>query len=795
MISVKSSISKPNLIFFQYEYDKNLPEFLLLHKLEHAACLGLSFNVTVISQDCDYEEVCDKYEPDLVVFESGVPNPACRRLEIKNTHKHPNVLKLGFLHADSFCSARAGFFSDMDQWGIDTFFAIATSAPEHLRSVSDRLYIWPNSINPQIYHDYQQWKTIPVLFTGNNGSLYPWRQRLLKIVSKHYPSLICPHPGYSTKKTVKHVATGEAYARMLNAAWMVPACGTVAKEVVRKHFEIPACGSCLITERSAALEAAGFVDMVNCVFADEHDILDKLYVLFSDAAKRDEVIRGGHELVMARHTNHHRDQILQWFKLQKHLKGNERIVQPDPFKPLAIVRTSPNEAVPYFVAGGQHLQLLELGDKKVSEGKYLEAEHLYLKCSGYIQYMPEPKLRIARCKLYQGKPGSAMRWISQPLQFTLVEYGASSPDPLEWAYFVICLLCQGKTSLAAKRLADFSWMDHSELARLRTVMRMLGIYTGSVANAHDVKVIPSIHNLPAQDWEEWFQQLHLMLSACGQGAIAKRMLSAQRLNIAFGENRKISTNKTVDLFPTRNLQQKINGLKLMRVKNKIEQYEATLKYFLRDLLHKTEERYSYFLPYRFSAARFRQLSIAIEDLGSSPLIKTALLIGAQSGADCTEALEAGLSRNTSNAAFYFVRTSERWRYPNQSRSLLNHLYSPSLSDLCAVVGNIRKNLRIEFFDLIVIDGSEVKYQIDADEKLLDELYRAKVVVLDDIGRSPNGDIHNFLMNNSKLHLADCDMALRDGFSVFERKSEDKEFSDRSLALVNGYGRDYVEMFR
>ena len=104
-------------------------------------------------------------------------------------------------------------------------------------------------------------KNIPVLFTGNKNALYPWRQQILRLVSKNYPSLICPHPGYSPLISAPHLMVGEPYARMLNASFFVPACGTVAREVIRKHFEIPACRSCLVTQRSAGLEAAGFVDM------------------------------------------------------------------------------------------------------------------------------------------------------------------------------------------------------------------------------------------------------------------------------------------------------------------------------------------------------------------------------------------------------------------------------------------------------------------------------------------------------------------------------------------------------
>ena len=73
---------------------------------QHVKCLSQFFEVTVINEDCDFQHVCDKYEPDLALFESGVPNPACRRLRIANIRANAQVPKLVFLHADGFSCAR-----------------------------------------------------------------------------------------------------------------------------------------------------------------------------------------------------------------------------------------------------------------------------------------------------------------------------------------------------------------------------------------------------------------------------------------------------------------------------------------------------------------------------------------------------------------------------------------------------------------------------------------------------------------------------------------------------------------
>jgi hypothetical protein len=112
-----SILTKPRLLFFQYKYDERLPAFLLMHKQEHVKCLSEFFEVILVREDCDYQQICEMYKPDIALFESGVNHETCQRLEISNTRCYPEIPKLGLHHADAFCNARAGFLSDMDHWG------------------------------------------------------------------------------------------------------------------------------------------------------------------------------------------------------------------------------------------------------------------------------------------------------------------------------------------------------------------------------------------------------------------------------------------------------------------------------------------------------------------------------------------------------------------------------------------------------------------------------------------------------------------------------------------------------
>ncbi|HEY9852612.1 MAG TPA: glycosyltransferase [Leptolyngbyaceae cyanobacterium] len=517
--------TKPKLVFFQFKHDQTLREFILLHRQQHIKCLLEFFDVTVINEDCDYEEVCDRYQPDLALFESGVNYKSIHRLDIKNTSAYPKIPKLGLHNGDSWCEARSGFLSDMECWGIETFFSICTTTAEYTPEIAENLFVWPNFIDPDIYKDYHQPKNIPVLMTGYSHSLYPWRQNITKIITSHYPSLICPHPTYVKDSGTPRGIYGEQYARTINASWFVPSCGTIAREVVRKHLEIPASKSCLLTEKTASIEAAGFIDMQNCVFADGTNVLDKLDYLFQNLDELEKIIDAGYKLVHSRHTLKHRDQILQWFKLYKNLQEDQKIIQSNPFEPLCIVGKLSDSQNKHIICDGLILDLLRRGDEKLWAGKYEEAEALYFQCNVHISWMPEPKLRLALCYLYRGDPAQALDWIWQPIRYTLEEYRAKEPDPVEWAYYIIILLCQGNLDAANQHCQQFPSLNHPELERTRLAIEILR----NEKNQHSsqinckLKVRYSVHQLPDRSFSEWIDRLCLMLGASGQFNFSKKL--------------------------------------------------------------------------------------------------------------------------------------------------------------------------------------------------------------------------------------------------------------------------------
>ncbi|MBG1245353.1 glycosyltransferase [Nostoc sp. NZL] len=760
-------IIKPKLVFFQWN-NQGSAKFYNVHKQEHVKCLSEFFEVTLISDESDYQQICEQYQPDITLFETG--NASSDKRRIKNTHYYPEIPKLAFYNGDSFCGFHSAFLSDIENWGIETVFTISIPLAEYLPEIAENLFIWPNFIDPDIFRDYNQPKNIPVLITGSQTSLYPWRQKINRLVSKYYPTLICPHLGYMQNRETSRMLFGEQYARMINASSFSPTCGTMAREFVRKFLEIPGSKSCLITEKNPAVEAAGFVDMQNCVFADENDVLDKLDYLFQNPEELEKITNTGYQLVHSQHTFKQRDQIWQWFNLQKALKPNQRIVQRSPFEPLTIVDSSSEIKNLHIVVNPSDRVLLRQGDEKLWSGKYDEAEALYLKCLNFVDSQAQPKLRLALCNLYKGNAATAHDWIVQPIEWTLDLLKAIDPDPLEWAYLIITLLCQGKLNDAMKFANKFPSLCHPELDRIRWVVNTL-ITKDTLPYSEPLKYRYSAHQLPNRSFQDWLDHLCMLLTACQQFDLVKLLSDPAYLKY---HSLKKQTNSFVE---SSNLVSKsMDLLTLKHYKKVLKQWVTlNLKILLRKPLTQLENRFGYFLPYEFSTIKSDEFFQIIRKMIKEKDIETALVIGASSGEVITEALLTGVRENPNKPTVFCINIPTpqfnklQKRYTAEPTAKFYDIPSIDLENLpkklSKIIKNIKEKNNVNVFDIILIDGSQLSTSI---EDLENELYGYKFVLLDDINTFQNYKNNQKLLLDPNYVVFSQNSDLRNGYAIFEQ---------------------------
>ncbi|MFN6495922.1 MAG: glycosyltransferase [Nostoc sp. DedQUE01] len=756
------NINKPRLVFFQW-VNKGSAKFYSALKQQHVKCLREFFEVIVIHEEYDYQQVCEKYQPDITLFESGIASYTSQR-HIQNISAYPEIPKLGFYNGDACCGFHTAFLADMENWGIETFFSISISLTEYLPEIVENLFFWPNFIDSDIFKDYGESKNIPIIISGNQSLLYPWRIKINKIVSKYYPSLICPHLGYLETRETSRMMFGEQYARTINASWFSPGCGSMARDLVRKLLEVPAAKCCLITEKNPTVEAAGFVDMENCVFADENDVLDKLDYLFQNQDELEKIINAGYELVHSRHTFKQRDQIWQWFNLYKQLKPNQRIVQKNPFEPMAIVDISSGIKNSPIIVNALDKAIFHQGDEKLWAGKYDEAEACYLKCLNYVDYQSQPKLRLALCSLYKGNAATAYDWIAQPIKWTLDISKELAPDPVEWAYLIISLLCQGKLNDAIDYAQKYPSLCHPELERTRWVVNTL-INKNTLPYSEPLKYRCSAHQLPNLSFQDWLDRLFTMLTASQQFDFVKLLSGSASLK---SHSLKKQTKSFVKLS---------NLVKLTPYKMAFQQWlTSNLKTLLRQPLSRLETRFGYFLPYQFSTMKSDEFFQTIRKMVKEKDIETALVIGASSGEVITEALLTGITENPNKPIAFCVNISTPQFNKLQKRylaeSLVKYYNISSLSlenlpqELSKIIKRIKEENNINVFDIILIDGSQISTSI---EELENELSGYQFMLLDDINTFHSYKVYQKLLLDSNYLVLTQNTDLRNGYAIFEQK--------------------------
>ncbi|MGO4383799.1 glycosyltransferase family protein [Specibacter sp. RAF43] len=503
---------KPRLAFFR-PVRMDLPSFVTGHLNDHVRCLGQFFDVTVITDDADYDKVCDRLQPDLALFESGAYVRSTRR--IRNTATHPEVLKLGLLDADAYCVTRSVFLADMDEWGVGDFVTHSVAMSGHTPDIADSLISWPNFAESAIYHSYAGGKSERILLSGSRASNYPWRVAVDRAIEESYPVRTMPHGGWFDRAVAAGMPVGADYARRLSAALIVPTCGTIAHELVRKHLEIPASGALLLTERTPAVEAAGFIDGENCVFSDEVDAVARLEYLFANPDELSMIAAAGQRLAHAQHDIDNRDQVRQWYELTRAAvqRGRgERVVQRDPFTPLELV---PAGIVLHRDApSGRDLDLIAEGTRAAAAGELPMALRSF-NAALALHFIPEAALGLARSQIAGGQPGAALETISFTIAQSMSVHGATRPDPVEWAMLIRALLCARRRRAAIRRARQYRDLRHPELDRVRAY---LGIPTDfSVASRR------SVHIVSAQTEKDWRASFAAELESCANQPVKTRI--------------------------------------------------------------------------------------------------------------------------------------------------------------------------------------------------------------------------------------------------------------------------------
>jgi hypothetical protein len=180
----------------------------------------------------------------------------------------------------------------------------------------------------------------------------------------------------------------------------------------------------------------------------------------------------------------------------------------------------------HIVGNASDRALLRQGDSLLEKDRMEEARQCYAGCLDYVSYLPEAKFRLAICDLRSGNAHSAYNRLVNLITTTMIEYGAADPDPVEWAYFLLVLVCNGRLERARRLQNFYPCLSHDELRRARLILDQPGCNGNRAAFGRQGKDRRSIHQMPRRSDSEWFAWFADTLGRCRQPDLANTILAA-----------------------------------------------------------------------------------------------------------------------------------------------------------------------------------------------------------------------------------------------------------------------------
>ena len=364
--------------------------------------------------------------------------------------------------------------------------------------------------------------------------------------------------------------------------------------------------------------------------------------------------------------------------------------------------------------------------------------------------------------LFMGNVTVAHEWIRGRIEATC-EAGAATPDPVEWAYFILTLLCLGREREALKHARQFPGLHHGELERARYVAAIAaGGANEFVTCSSEAGSSYTVHELPPRDLRTWVNDTCRMLGACGQSQLGERVRRSAEWSVTHNRSQ------------VRDAQKGSGALRTLAVKATARTpifsirpsvWSRSRRYFrsaAKRVAHLSERRFGYWLPYRVSSAAGDDFFASIERLSREESISTALIVGARAGSYVTEACLRGLKQNPCRPTAICM---------NRSRTALEELarqYSSDEQVQCPSDPTDRRwdDRRGAVHRLVIIDGSEQPSEPYAGIAFEE----ADIVILDDINTSVTFDIHQAVSATRGFALVDQDLARQNAYAIYRKIS-------------------------
>jgi len=502
------------------------PESAQVHNTvidEWVATLALHCDVETIERDFDLVEVYERVKPDFLLFDS-VNWGRRHRLKIANIDAYPDLPRALLANNDPHDPMRPLMMDMLPAYGIDTIFCTGHEDLEQMNELRRfNCFVLPKFIDSAVYRDYGEARIIPVSIMSAHlfPHFYPWRAQVTEEIQHILPTLLYTHPGYAKGGYNPFAIEGEDYARMLSRSQFCVTDTTVLDYVVRKHLEIPATGSVLVSPESAALADYGFIDMENCILGPAGaELYKKIIAVARDTQRYEQIRANGHALVQARYTREAWTHILDWYACRRALKPGEKVQQDGVFGKFRAVPDTAGEAAiaGFTVRDNPMAQRLRAAREALLDGNNLAAAVDGLReAMTWVGHVGEPWFMMGVTSFALGDLESARAWLVRRGEAQGKEDASLGLlDPCEIAWLMLVAYLAADEDLFRQMTEAAATTSHLSIRRVQWLIDG-GMPVADLAAAGLDRPLPddrlSIHWLGDEDFDAWFGLIHKGLSA------------------------------------------------------------------------------------------------------------------------------------------------------------------------------------------------------------------------------------------------------------------------------------------
>ncbi len=521
---------KRRVVYLRHRRIRPIAENLRLNQDEWLETMSVLTDLTLVTEDFDMQELCDRLKPDFIIYEAAGLFPA--PLEITHPRAHPEIPRFGFQMQDPHDTVRVFFLRQMEKLGSRYMFTHLTEAAVRQSPELDgHMYSVSLIFDEELFRDYGLPKDIPVSIFGGAlaPTFYHWRAEIVRTIAEFFPTLIYTHPGYESPiPRSRFPISGVPFAQMINRSHFSLADSTRLDYLVRKHLEVPAARSVLIAPDAEVLKPYGFRDMENCILGSGMALYQKMADVANDPALYERICQNGYDLVTRRFGRKNWTYFLDFYECVRTLKPGEVVQQQGmlgPFKNVpgdvytpAITGTVPDSEFTLYMKKAQDILL--------ANGSVDEAYALLKVPAQWLAHMTEPLKLIGVVALLKGQPQQAKSLFMTHYETRKDRNGVYDYDPVEISWLSLTGALLGDSELLELTRRESAAMRHVSLRRVEWLGKVLAS-GGDMSSPPDSVKAPapddqlSIHWMGQPPLELWIGLIRRILAANGHGHILK----------------------------------------------------------------------------------------------------------------------------------------------------------------------------------------------------------------------------------------------------------------------------------